>query len=154
VEWAAEHATLERAEALRGERTRRMETRALISVGFVVLLLGAVVVRNLIPYFFKANFAVVKTDITTICDAIDDYAINNDRKYPENLEVLLQPDENGHNYFRGRATVPKDPWGRDYLYFAPTEDRPYRVLTYGADGVRGGSEAAADVDNLAILTHP
>jgi general secretion pathway protein G len=123
-----------------------------LMVVIVILgLLATVVVRNVIPYFFKANYAVVKTDITTICDAIDDYTINNAGKYPENLEVLMQPDENGHNYFRGRTTVPKDPWKNEYQYVPPQGGQQYKVISYGKDGSPGGEGEDADIDNFSIM---
>jgi general secretion pathway protein G len=42
--------------------------------------------------------------------------------------------------------LPKDPWGRPYLYRVPgPEGAPFAVLSLGADGQPGGSGRDADI---------
>jgi general secretion pathway protein G len=43
--------------------------------------------------------------------------------------------------------VPKDPWGRDYVYKSPGEYGPYDLLSLGADGVPGGEGENQDITN-------
>lgn len=45
--------------------------------------------------------------------------------------------------------VPKDPWGRDYVYVSPgrESDVGYDLYSLGSDGKRGGSGEAADITN-------
>ena len=46
----------------------------------------------------------------------------------------------------GADDVPKDGWGRDLIYTSPGPDgREYDVISYGADGVEGGSGNDADL---------
>ena len=61
---------------------------------------------------FVANVGKAKADIVAIASAVDQYAIENNGKYPESLEVLVTPDEHGFSYL-GQETVPKDPWGQE-----------------------------------------
>ena len=46
--------------------------------------------------------------------------------------------------------LPKDPWGRDYLYLTPgTQGSAFEILSYGSDGEPGGEGEAADVSSAA-----
>jgi len=45
------------------------------------------------------------------------------------------------------TTMPKDPWGRDYLYLSPGENGDIDVYTLGADGQTGGENENADIGN-------
>ena len=38
-----------------------------------------------------------------------------------------------------------DPWGNEYVYTPPVEDRPYEIQSLGSDGRPGGEGAAADI---------
>jgi general secretion pathway protein G len=41
--------------------------------------------------------------------------------------------------------LPKDPWGKPYLYLSPGVRGEVDVFSYGADGLPGGSGADADI---------
>jgi general secretion pathway protein G len=46
------------------------------------------------------------------------------------------------------AEIPLDPWGNPYVYVHPGRINPdYDIISYGADGVPGGTGAAADITN-------
>ena len=53
------------------------------------------------------------------------------------------------NYKKGgyMKKVPKDAWGREFVYTAPGEHGDVDILSYGADGQEGGSGANADIAN-------
>ncbi len=80
----------------------------------------------------------------TFYEALTSYAINNAGQGPEELEVLVIPDENGHSYLRER-TLPSDPWGRPYLYSTTGSGFNFELSTLGADGVEGGTGPNADI---------
>ena len=45
------------------------------------------------------------------------------------------------------GAVPKDPWGRDYIYIPPTADHSEPTIkTLGADGKAGGAGNDADIE--------
>jgi len=44
-------------------------------------------------------------------------------------------------------TIPKDPWGNDYVYVSPGEHGDYDLVSFGADGVRGGEGKNADIES-------
>ncbi len=120
-----------------------------LMVVIVILgLLATIVVPNVLSYLGKANTTVVKSDISQITNAIDSYMISNGGKAPESLEILEQPDENGHSFLK---KIPLDPWKNPYVFEPGVGNEPYRVLSYGKDGAPGGEGDAADITNLTIL---
>ena len=79
-----------------------------------------------------------------LMDALQQYALQNDGRWPKSLDELTTPDANGARYL---DQLPADPWGHPFRYEAPTEDRPWpRLYSTGADGLEGGVGAAADVE--------
>lgn len=137
--------------ASRPARQRAGFSLAELMVVIVILgLLAAVVVRNVWPMLSRAFEGRVKTDITAIDQALGEYAINNGGQYPDSLDVLIQPDDNGHRLL-DRTTMPVDPWKNEYLYDPPSpgEPRP-RVYTLGKDGAVGGEGDNKDIDNWMI----
>ena len=96
---------------------------------------------------FKANVTVVKSDINAISQAIDNYLINNGNKAPDNLEVLVTPDENGHTYLK---SLPLDPWKNPYEYISPGSEGAYEVISLGADGREGGEGENRDFSSESL----
>jgi general secretion pathway protein G len=46
-------------------------------------------------------------------------------------------------------SVPKDPWGNEYVYQAPGQNGDdYFIASYGADGKEGGSGDDADITSV------
>src|SRR3546814_10093815 len=43
--------------------------------------------------------------------------------------------------------IPKDPWGREYLYLKPGAHGAFDVWSQGADGRSGGEGVASDIGN-------
>lgn len=45
--------------------------------------------------------------------------------------------------------IPKDPWGREYIYLSPGDRNPhsYDLYTYGRDGKEGGEGEDQDIGN-------
>lgn len=90
-----------------------------------------------------------KADLQALSDAVERYAIE-DGHYPTSLVPLVTPDENGFRIIP-LDSVPRDPWGREYLYVPPTPgSESFEVRTLGSDGRPGGRGEARDLDNLAI----
>ena len=47
-------------------------------------------------------------------------------------------------------TIPKDPWGNEFIYLSPGEHGDYDLCSLGADGVKGGEAKGADICNWNI----
>lgn len=90
-------------------------------------------------------------DLLVIEEALYQFALNNDGLYPEELVVLVHPDENGWAYLGGGHGALIDPWGREYGYeLPPAEGGIPRVFTLGRDGLPGGRGEDADLDNHGL----
>jgi general secretion pathway protein G len=117
----------------------------------IIGILATIVVPNVWQKFAAGQQAKIKVDIMAIMTALDDYAMQNNAKFPDTLEPLVQPDMNGHRYLN-QSKIPKDPWGEEYGYEAPSPGNPRpRVFTYGRDKSMGGEGDDADVDNITIM---
>lgn len=123
-----------------------------LMVVIVILgLLATLVVPKVFDALKRAFGGKVKSDIMAISSALDDYAINNGGKYPESLEDLVTPDENGYTYLKQKS-VPQDPWSMEYQYEPPVPGAPDpRVFTLGADGTPGGEGENQDMSNIILL---
>ena len=125
--------------------TRAGFTLAELMVVIVIIgLLATLVVPNVVRRLFAATRAKAEADISTIAQSLDQYAVENLGRYPESLEVLVQPDEQGHT-FLNRETVPTDPWGQPYIYEPPSGGRKLNIISYGKDQAPGGEGDDADI---------
>ena len=52
-------------------------------------------------------------------------------------------------YLESRS-VPKDPWGNEFIYLSPGEQGDYSLCSLGAEGVKGGEGKSADICNWNI----
>jgi general secretion pathway protein G len=129
----------------------------LIEVLVVVVILGilaALVVPRLMDRPDEARVARAKQDIQAIATALNLYRLDN-YVYPstqQGLEALVrQP--GGHppapNWRQGGYLdrLPRDPWGREYLYLHPGSRGEFDVYSLGADGQPGGSGVNAEIGN-------
>jgi general secretion pathway protein G len=133
---------------------RRRAAHLLLSVGIGCMLLAAMVAVLVVPRAIRFLQPSVshksEIDIFALCCALDDYATRNDGRYPEALEELVTPDENGRSSL-GRRRLPIDRWGRKYGYAPPVlGGRWPKVYTLGRDGLVGGEGEDADFDSFML----
>ena len=122
----------------------------LMVVIVIIGLLATIVVPNVVGRLFQGQIGKAKADIVAIQNALEQYTIENNGRYPDSLEVLVTPDANGFT-FLDRETVPRDPWDNEYLYEAPGPGQIKPVIrTFGADGAPGGDGKDRDFDNVMI----
>ena len=117
-------------------------------IGLIMALVGP----RVLNFLGESKVKATKIQIQSLASALDLYALDAGH-YPsssEGLEALMQRPGGGANwsgrYLKGEV-VPKDPWGRQYVYRSPGQRGPYDILSYGADGQEGGTGAAADITN-------
>lgn len=132
-------------------RSRRGFSLAELMVVIVIIgLLATLVVPAVMDRLGMANDAVAKANMTTIENALKEYALANQGTFPDSLQALIVPDVNGYRFLDAEM-VPRDPWKREYLYEPPTGTRNYPlVMTYGRDGVMGGEGQDRDLSNEMI----
>jgi general secretion pathway protein G len=50
-----------------------------------------------------------------------------------------------------KSSIPRDPWGNDYLYISPgVHSKNYDMVSYGSDGLEGGEGKDADIQSWAL----
>lgn len=110
----------------------------------IIGMLAIMVAPNLFNQQAGAMRDVAQAEIATLSAALDMYRLDVG-EYPDSLEGLMENDSdraswNGPYLRRG---VPVDPWDNEYYY--EVDGREFTLLSYGADGQRGGEGDDADV---------
>jgi general secretion pathway protein G len=135
----------------------------LIEIMVVVIILGllaGLVLPRVLGQEEKARINAAKTQIRAIESALDAFKLDNGF-YPatdQGLDALIKKPETGRIPNKWReggylkpARIPKDPWGRDYVYIAPgNEGREYEITSYGADNEPGGEGNNVDIESWKI----
>ncbi len=135
-------------------RQRRKAGFTLVELLVVMVILGLLASIVLPNFFGQAKKARVRTatvQIATLGTALDAFALDTGR-YPSSEEGLqaLVSEPSGLETWDGpylKKDVPKDPWGKDYVYRGPSQGQSYEILCYGADGTAGGEGDAADISS-------
>lgn len=120
----------------------------------IIGILGALIVPNLIGRADEARVTAAKTDLRAIANALDLYRLDN-FAYPatdQGLEALVskpagQPEAPNWNPDGYLKKLPKDPWGREYIYISPGTQGAFDLYSLGADGREGGEGNATDILN-------
>jgi general secretion pathway protein G len=134
---------------------QRQNGFTLIELLVVMLILGvlaALVVPKIVGRGDDARITAAKTDIAQIKSALKLYYLDNQR-FPttsQGLEALtIKPTTEPLplSWKTGGYVdkLPKDPWGKPYLYLQPGARGEVDVFSYGADGQAGGAGADADI---------
>lgn len=129
-----------------------------IMVVIVILaLLAGIVIPKIVSRPEEARRTKAVIQIKEIESALNLFKIDNGF-YPsteQGLEALVTVPDAGEipknykeeGYLR---KVPKDSWGREYLYLSPGEHGEFDLISFGSDGEEGGEGKNADVNNWEI----
>lgn len=133
----------------------RQKGFSLIEIMVVVVILGilaAIVVPKIISRPDEARVVKAKQDVLSIQNALDLYKLDNGF-YPNTDQGLMalveKPSSNPtpKNWQVYLKSLPKDPWGYDYIYLNPGQHSDVDVYTLGADHQPGGTGVNAEVGN-------
>lgn len=135
------------------ERRPRQSGFTLIEIMVVMTIIGllmALVAPRFMRSVSKAEKGAARAQIELLGTALDTYRLDVGG-YPttqQGLPALVQR-QFGVDRWDGpylKKGVPKDPWGRDYVYRSPGEGgRPYDLFSYGADSAPGGDGDNRDI---------
>ncbi len=123
----------------------------LVVLVILSLILGLVGPRVL-SYLSDARSKSAGLQIESLSSALDLFYLDTGR-YPttaEGLEALVARVPNADRWngpYLNQASVPLDPWGNAYEYRSPGDNGPYDIVSLGADGRKGGTGDAADVQS-------
>lgn len=134
----------------------------LIEIMVVITILGilaALIVPRVVGRTDDARITAAKTDISGIMQALKVYRLDNGR-YPtteQGLRALLEKptiDPLPNNWKQGgyldRSSMPKDPWGKEYMYLSPGLRGEIDVFSFGRDGQSGGEGPDADIGSWQL----
>lgn len=136
--------TQERAKRLRRAGFTLVELMVVIAI---IGILATLVVPQFMGFLDDAKVNAAKTQIKNFETALQAYKIKVG-KYPSSGEGLnsLLSNSTGKSFLQNVSAIPPDPWGNPYQYVSPgTQGHPYEIISYGEDGVRGGTDYAADI---------
>ena len=128
---------------------------SLIEIMVVVVILGilaSIVVPKIISRPDEARVVKAKQDVLAIQSALELYKLDNG-VYPSTDQGLLALVEKPstppmpHDWKTYLKSLPKDPWGRDYLYLNPGQHGDIDVFTLGSDGQSGGTGINSEIGN-------
>ncbi len=121
----------------------------------VVLVIIGLLAGYVAPRFFqqigKSEVKVARAQIDGLQKALDQYRVDTGH-YPSTEQGLaaIRTQPANEAQWQGpylSKNVPKDPWGREYLYRSPGEHGDYDLSTLGKDGRPGGTGDDQDVTN-------
>jgi general secretion pathway protein G len=124
----------------------------LVVIGIVLILTGTVGFVAF-RYLDRAKQAAARTQVETLSLALNAYLLDCET-YPtkeQGLDALwnkpvIEPVPSGWQGPYVGKKIPTDPWGNEYEYQVPGPNGlPFGVRSFGADGVAGGEENAADI---------
>lgn len=131
----------------------------LIELLVVIVVLGllvGLVAPRILGRVSEARSVTARTQIELLGVALDNYRLDAGR-YPTTEQGLAALQEKPTRPplplgWRGpylKRDVPRDPWGRAYLYTSPGRKNPtgFELMSLGRDGQVGGTDEDADVTN-------
>ena len=117
----------------------------LVEVLVVVVILGllaALIVPRITSRLDEARIETTKIQMKAIRDALEQYKLDNGI-YPtteQGIKALVEKPAIPPVPPRWRQyldQMPKDAWGRDFVYLSPGVGRPFELLSVGPDGKEG-----------------
>jgi general secretion pathway protein G len=134
---------------------KKQQGFSLIEIMVVVVILGilaSIVVPQIMHRPDEARAVKAKQDVLAIQNALDLYKLDNGF-YPSTDQGLLALVEKPSvspvpsDWKRYLKALPRDPWGRDYLYLNPGQHSDVDVFTYGAKGQPEGDDTTTEIGN-------
>jgi len=134
-------------------RTRRPAQRGFTILEIlIVFILIAGLMAFVAPKIFqqsqKANWQQAQLKLRTLAGEIEMYKLEVGR-YPESLQALAKqpPGVDRWNGPYAKEDELKDAWGNDYRYQVPGTNKPFDLVSLGADGREGGEGENKDIVN-------
>ena len=129
----------------------------ILVVVLIITILATIVGVNVAKRPGEARVAAAKAQIEAFRTSLDLYRMDQGQfpSQEQGLKALCQkptvspiPQKYPDEPYLGRAKVPFDPWGHEYIYLVPgSKGEKYEIISYGSDGEQGGKGDAADISS-------
>ena len=132
-------------------RAQRGFTLLELLVVLVILgMLAALAGPRVMKYVSSAKTDTAQLQVEEFGAALDMYKLEVGRhpNTQEGLQALVEAPGGATNWngpYLKKKTVPKDPWGADYIYASPGQHGAFDLSSLGADGREGGEGEDRDV---------
>ena len=137
-------------------KKRQLARRGFTLIEVVVVIVIIVMLASVAtPLYFRhvrnAKISTAKTQLKLLEQALMDFKLDVG-SYPETsdgLPALMENLTDGEKWDGPyiKPSIPKDPWGNDYIYVSPGEHGEFDLSSYGADAQPGGEGENADLNN-------
>ncbi|HOK56950.1 MAG TPA: type II secretion system major pseudopilin GspG [bacterium] len=134
-----------------------------IELMVVIIILGLLAML-VFPSFLRrvddAKITAAKVQIKSFESGLKLFYLDNGF-YPsteQGLKALIEKPTTGRipqkwreGGYLDKPSIPKDPWGNDYIYLSPGRNgEDYEIISYGRDGKEGGEGPDADISSSEI----
>jgi len=134
------------------KRERGFTLIELLIVLIILGLVSSIAGPSVMKYLGSSKIKTAALQIKEIESALELYFLDTGG-YPSSELGLRQlvkdraenQDWNGP-YFK-KAILPKDPWGKDFIYQSPGEHGDFDLFSLGSDGEVGGEGDRVDISN-------
>ena len=116
----------------------------------LVLVILGILAAIVIPKFSgrteQAKEQAAVTQISTFKTALDSFEVDTG-SYPKGLIDLIQQPRDAQNWrgpYLQSDSIPKDPWGNDYIYKFPGSHAPALAYDLSSGGPPGGDKPIAN----------
>ncbi len=126
----------------------RVKGFTLIELLITIVILGLLASIVAPEMFGKVDSSKKKTayaQMQSLESAINTYRLDVGQ-YPASLAELRQSTQSGWDGPYLPKSIPKDPWGSEYVYRTPGDDgNPFYLASLGKDGTQGGDGDNEDI---------
>jgi len=118
----------------------------LLLVLVILALIAGLVLPSIIGQAESAKAKSASSSISRLSMAVETFYLDTGNT-PERLQDLVENpgDVSGWNGPYVKATLLKDPWGREFQFESPGQHGDFDIVSFGKDGQQGGEGNDKDV---------
>lgn len=138
-----------RRSLTRGPRASAQSGFSLIEIIIVTVLIGGIVAfaaSKILGGGDRAKYNLAKATVQTMAEKVNAYQ-QDTGILPGTLEDLVRQPGNANGWLGPYAKDVdlKDPWGTPYQYRVPGDQKPFDLVSFGADREAGGESVNGDI---------